>query len=61
MGAGNLLDGASQVDYTRNVTVDIVVEDVNNNAPQFPKNYTASIRENIRPGGYFCLYVCVYL
>ena len=50
MGAGNLLDGAARVDFTRNVTVNIVVEDVNNNAPQFPKNYTASILENIRPG-----------
>ncbi|XP_067945562.1 cadherin-87A-like [Watersipora subatra] len=50
VGAGNLLDGADQVDFTRNVTVNILIEDVNNNAPIFPTNYTASILENIRPG-----------
>lgn len=50
VGAGNLLDSAEVVDYTRTTNVDIFVQDVNNNEPQFPRNYSTAIQENIRPG-----------
>ena len=50
VSAGNLLDGTSVVDFTTNTTVDILVEDVNNNDPIFLRNYTIQILENIRPG-----------
>ncbi|KAF6041176.1 hypothetical protein EB796_000514 [Bugula neritina] len=49
VGAGNLLDGASQVDFTQNTTVEVIVEDVNNNAPYFLRNYSQIIPENIQP------------
>ena len=50
VGAGNLLDNAPVVDFTRNTTVDILVDDVNNNNPVFLRNYTVAVPENIRPG-----------
>lgn len=60
VGAGNLLDGASQVDFTRNSTVDILVTDTNNNAPMFPTSYTVRILENIRPGKYLIIFISSY-
>lgn len=50
MSAGNKLDDSDVVDFTRTAIVDVYVEDINNNAPEFPRNYTATIQENILPG-----------
>jgi len=38
------------VDFTQNTTVEVIVEDVNNNAPYFLRNYSQIIPENIQPG-----------
>ena len=58
MAAGNLLNSTAIEDFTNTAAVDIIVEDINNNAPIFPRNYSIVIQENVMPGTWPPEYLC---